>query len=187
MANENIMDLNEYVIAFNELLEKVAGIFENFFTKTRREEISDAEFELKYRELSNDIFNATEEIAKSLKAYHIIETEYIDFRGIQRIIMDVVRNESKWTEENFEIVSEFLGLFKEITEFKIKILEESIRENKKSLNDIPPELKDEFEKKYEDFKIQHLLLKFKYCRDIEPSFDTKPFFEPFLDEYMRGG
>ena len=72
MANENIMDLNEYVIAFNELLEKVAGIFESFFTKTRREEISDTEFELKYRQLSNDIFNATEEIAKSLKTYQLV-------------------------------------------------------------------------------------------------------------------
>ena len=114
------MDLNEYVIAFNELLEKVAGIFENFFTKTRTEEIRDTEFELKYRKLSNDIFNATEEIAKSLKTYHILEIEYYDFRGIQRIIMEVVRNDSKWTDENFEIVTEFLGIFKEITKFKIK-------------------------------------------------------------------
>ena len=187
MANENIMDLNEYVIAFNELLEKVAGIFENFFTKTRRKEISDAEFELKYRELSNDIFNATEEIAKSLKTYNIHETEYIDFRGIQRIIMEVVRNESKWNEENFEIVSEFLGIFKEITELKIKILEKSIKENKRSLNDISPELKEEFESKYEEFKIEHLLLKFRYYKDRRTSIDTKPFFEPFLDEYMRGG
>lgn len=179
------MDLNEYVIAFNELLEKVAGIFENFFTKTQTE-ISDEEFELKYRKLSNDIFNATEEIAKSLKAYHILEIEYIDFIGIQRIIMDVLKDESKLNDKNFEIVSELLDIFKEITEFKIKILEESIRENKKSLKDISPELKEEFERKYEEFQIEHLLLKFKYCEDREVSFDTKPFFEPFLDEYMRG-
>ena len=178
------MDLNEYVIAFNELLEKVSGIFENFFTKTRTEEISDMEFELKYRKLSNDIFNATEEIAKSLKAYHILEIEYYDFRGIQRIIMDVVRNESKWNEENFEIVSELLGIFKEITKFKIKILEESIKENKKSLNDIPPALKSEFERKYEEFQRKHLLLKFRYYKTRRTSIDTKPFFKPFVDEYM---
>ena len=184
MANENIMDLNEYVIAFNELLEKVAGIFENFFTKTQSKEISDTEFELKYRKLSNDIFNATEEIAKSLKAYHILEIEYYDFRGIQRIIMEVVRNESKWTDENFEIVTEFLGIFKEITKFKIKILEESIKENKKSLNDISPALKSEFEMKYEEFKREHLLLKFRYYKTRRTSIDTKPFFKPFVDEYM---
>ena len=33
LANENIMDLNEYVIAFNELLEKVTGIFEKFLKR----------------------------------------------------------------------------------------------------------------------------------------------------------
>ena len=102
-------------------------------------------------------------------------------QSIAYVLYDIISNSRFYVcDENFEIVTEFLGIFKEITKFKIKILEESIKENKKSLNDISPALKSEFEMKYEEFKREHLLLKFRYYKTRRTSIDTKPFFKPFV-------
>ena len=115
------MDLNEYVIAFNELLEKVTGIFEKFLKKTNKEKMNDLQFQLKYNALVNEILETTKEIAKYLRRHHILEIEYYDFMEIESIIERIITNETLLTESNFKLIRNLLKIFKKITEVKFQI------------------------------------------------------------------
>ena len=161
LANENIMDLNEYVIAFNELLEKVTGIFEKFLKKTNKEKMNDLQFQLKYNALVNEILETTKEIAKYLRRHHILEIEYYDFMEIESIIV-----------------------FKKITEVKFQILKESLKNHDSLMTDIPKDLMEKYEREYEKYECDmfDFQVEFYTQLEVDDKIDIQPFFEEFRHE-----
>lgn len=184
--NVKITDLNEYVRIFNELLEKVAEKFQNFFEKTNSRKASDEEFELKYEIIVNEILETCEEICENLKAFHICEREYYDFIAIESIIRSVLTEKKRFNEKNLEIVSNILKKYREITEFKFEIIQRSINEGNKSLNNLPIELKEEFKMEYVKFERKFLYDKLEYySQDEDYDISTQAYFDEFEDILMR--
>ncbi len=184
LANENIMDLNEYVIAFNELLEKVTGIFEKFLKKTNKEKMNDLQFQLKYNELVNEILETTKEIAKYLRRHHILEIEYYDFMEIESIIERIITNETLLTESNFKLIRNLLKIFKKITEVKFQILKESLKNHDSLMTDIPKDLMEKYEREYEKFECDmfDFQVEFYTQLEVDDKIDIQPFFEEFRHE-----
>lgn len=177
--NVKIMDLDEYVRTFNELLERMANKFHNFFA-------NDAYFELKYETLANEILETCEEICENLKAFHICEREYYDFIAIETIIRSVLTEKKRFTEKNLEIVSNILKKYREITEFKFEIIQKSINEGNKSLNNLPIELQEEFKTEYAKFERKFLYDKLEYySQDEDYDISTQAYFDEFEDILMR--
>lgn len=154
---------NEYVVAesyidifkewVNNICSKVSTIFESSDSNINENKtvvkVNTNFYNSFHEDLIKEIIDSTENIAHFLKTEYILSKEYYDFREIQRLLIQALKDDDNRLK--LEILLNIIEKLLDITNYKFDLLYESSKNGELSFEYIPLELKEEFKEKYDEF------------------------------------
>lgn len=155
-SNEYV-DAESYIDIFkewvNNIRSKVSTIFESSDSNINENKtvvkVNTNFYNFFHEDLIKEIIDSTENIAHFLKTEYILSKEYYDFREIQRLLIQALKDDDNLLK--LEILLNIIEKLLDITNYKFDLLYESSKNGELSFEYIPLELKGEFKEKYDEF------------------------------------